>query len=207
MKKQLCLFLFLLISPIVFAQDTLFLRNKETSIVKVKEIGPTEISFIKYDYLDGPIFRINKTDVEKVFFQGGLKEFFSIDTSKIEMAIEVKGLKKDFSKFTYKDGQYDAEMYYRGYKGAGTGSFFAGMFFLYGLPVPIATSLTKPRNAMFYAPDLKLYQTNPQYASGFNERAHRKKAGKAWANYGFGALTIIGIGVAFIFVAIAQLGN
>ena len=118
----------------------MFLKNKDKSLVKVKEIGPTEVSFLKFDYLDGPIFRVYNSNVEKIFFQGGLKEYFTSDTTKIISLKEENEKPKDFRKFTYQDGQYDAERHYRGYKGTGTGSFVAGIFWFYGLPVPIATS-------------------------------------------------------------------
>jgi len=207
MKDFLRIVAFLLICQIGLAQDTLFLKNNEKSIVKVKEIGPSEISFLKFDYLDGPIYRVNKSDVSKIFFSNGLKEYFNMDSTKIAFQQEVKEEKKDYSKFTFQDGQYDAMRYYKGYKGAGTASFIAGIFWLYGLPVPIATSLTKPRNAFYYAPDLKLYQNNQQYASGFNKGAHRKKAGKAWANYGLGAVTTVGLAFGLLIIALGAAFN
>jgi hypothetical protein len=204
MKNLVCLILYLAVSQSINAQDTLFLRNKEKSIVKVKEIGPSEISFIRFDYLDGPIYRVYKTNVDKIFFQNGLKEYFNLDTLKL-VAKEVNTeAKKEEKKASFEDGQNDAQRYYKGYKGAGTGSYFAGLFFTYGLPVPIVTSLTRPTNASYYAPDRNLYMNNPQYAMGFNKRAYRMKASKAWENFGFGALTTTGIFVAVFIVALSQ---
>jgi hypothetical protein len=79
--------------------------------------------------LDGPIYRVYKSDVEKIFFQGGMKEYFGIDTVRLVAKELNSDVKKDFKKFSYEDGKYDAQRFYKGYKGAGTGSYIAGLFF------------------------------------------------------------------------------
>ena len=46
-------------------------------IVKILEVGPTEIKYKKWSYLDGPTFVTNKSEISKIKYANGETEFFS----------------------------------------------------------------------------------------------------------------------------------
>lgn len=121
----------------------------------------------------------------------------SLSKSALAQDTTVKNGRNDFSKLTYQDGRNDAIRFYKGYKAAGTASFCGGIMTIYGLPIPIATSLSKPANAPKFAPNPQAYYANQEYAQGFNFEASRLKTNKIWMNYGIGAATSTGLALAF----------
>ena len=59
------------------AQDVIVLRNADEIQVKVKEITPTTISYVKWDNLGGPNYTINKSDVFFIKYENGEKDVFN----------------------------------------------------------------------------------------------------------------------------------
>jgi hypothetical protein len=81
-------------------------------------------------------------------------------------------------------GQVDATIYYKGYKGAGTGTLIAGLFSpLLGLIPAIACSSTKPKETNLHYPSAELMK-NPDYFRGYTQKARKIKQGKVWMNWG-----------------------
>jgi hypothetical protein len=62
----------------VSGQDTLFKRNGDRIPAKVKEISSNEISYNRFDMLDGPIFKISKDDVSKIKYVNGTVDTFTV---------------------------------------------------------------------------------------------------------------------------------
>ena len=191
----------------LFAQDTLFFKSNQTQLVLVKELSPEEVSYQKFDYLDGPVFKISKSELLKIHYKSGMKEFFGVTKSNLPNSLNEEFVRvnsnSESRKLTFGDGVMDARKFYRGYKGAATGSFISGLFTIYGLPVPIITSLTRPTNAHLFVPDYKVYGNNPDYAMGFNKQAQDMKAGKVWTNYGYGVGTSLGLTLVLIFLLLS----
>jgi hypothetical protein len=63
MKYILLFILFVCSSNIIKAQDTLSTRYGENVLVKVIEVGTTEVKYKKQDNLNGPLFSILKSDL------------------------------------------------------------------------------------------------------------------------------------------------
>ncbi len=203
-----------------YAQDTLYLRGQSAPfVVKILTINPDQIEYKKFDYPDGPLYMVFKAEVEKIHYKSGMKDYFEKPEKKEDqpaqtgqaprpkqnVPLSVSGMQIDQLSFT--DGEMDARMYYQGYKGTSIGSFAAGLFFIYGLPVPIVTSLTRANNAYLYNPNQEALKLNMAYAQGYQTRANRIKAGKAWSNFGLGMGTTVVITAAIIFVALQSLSN
>ncbi len=199
------------------AQDTLYFKDESKKAAKILEISEQEISYKLFDYQDGPTFKFEKKQLVKIKFANGLVEnYASVVTQEPKTEVAEAG-SDPTSKMSYKnipikdltylDGLQDAKQFYRGYKGAGTGSFFAGLFVIYGLPVPIITSISAPQNVHQFVPDNELYRLNPAYAAGFNDKAKKMKAGKAWGNFGIGAGVTVGLSFAILIATIASFGT
>ena len=89
MKYILLFILFICSSNIIKAQDTLSMRSGENILVKVIEVGTSEVKYKKIDNLNGPNFSILKSDLSMIRYENGTKEEFkeavkTIQKSKIE---------------------------------------------------------------------------------------------------------------------------
>jgi hypothetical protein len=74
MKTTLLFCLFWLVAFCSFSQDTLFFKNSVKSVVIVKEISPTEVQYKKIDMPDGPVYIVERNDIEKIVFRNGTTE-------------------------------------------------------------------------------------------------------------------------------------
>ena len=77
MKNILLFILFICSSNIIKAQDTLSMRSGENVLVKVIEVGTTEVKYKKLDNLNGPVFSILKSDLLMIKYENGTSEKFS----------------------------------------------------------------------------------------------------------------------------------
>jgi hypothetical protein len=206
MKNILPVFLSILFCIQVQAQDTIYFHRNEKEVAKILEINPAEIVYRKMSYLDGPIFRSPKSDVDSIRFANGLKEVFGAAMVKSDESLAPSSPPPAVrtERESYAMGVSDADQYYRGHKGIGTASYISGLFGLYGFPVPLVGSLVRPTNMLRYVPDVKRYNTDAPYYNGFNSRAKSIKSNKAWSNYGYGAATTAGV---FLILVVAILSS
>jgi hypothetical protein len=77
MKNLLLFILFVCSSNIIKAQDTLSTRYGENILVKVIEVGTSEVKYKKLDNLNGPDFSMLKSDLLMIKYENGTKEDFS----------------------------------------------------------------------------------------------------------------------------------
>lgn len=94
----------------------------------------------------------------------------------------------------YLAGRSDAEQYYKGYKGAGTGTLLTTFLTggILGLIPAVACSSTPPKEHSLGIRNDSQVQ-NAAYRAGYAEEARRIKSRKVWTNYG------IGVGMAAVF--------
>jgi len=77
MKYILLFILFICSSNIIKAQDTLSMRSGENILVKVIEVGTSEVKYKKIDNLNGPIFSMLKSDLLIIKYENGTSEDYS----------------------------------------------------------------------------------------------------------------------------------
>lgn len=196
LKQFLCsntikiILLFSLISFKSIGQDTILDRSGETHVVKIIEIDTSVIKYKSYDKIDSPVYLIKKSDVTKIIYSSGLKEFF-------EIKYDSNFFLKQPGPFWFELGQKDAKRYYRGYGAAATASWLSVLIFPFSPVIPIATSLTAPLEKNLGYPNLELMK-NKYYNLGYRKKAKNIKAGKVWMNFGI----CIGVTTAFsLFIA------
>jgi hypothetical protein len=178
MKKITLLFiLFVCSSNIIKAQDTLSMRTGENILVKVIEVGTTEVKYKKLDNLNGPIFSILKSDLLIVKYENGTKDDFS-SIKKIE----------ENNLYIIDDsiqGKNDAKRFYDGYKTAGTAVITTGYFLpllIPALSISIATTTKVPKDENLNYPSNSLMQ-NEKYANSYRNEALKIKKRKVWLNF------------------------
>lgn len=76
--RILLIFIFCFVEFFLNAQDTIYKRNGELISAKVLEINTKEISYKRFDLLDGPLFIINKNEVKKIKYVTGTIDSFLV---------------------------------------------------------------------------------------------------------------------------------
>jgi hypothetical protein len=69
---------FLILVLSASGQDTLFKRNGERVPAKILEVNNIEVSYNRFDMLDGPLFKIAKNDVSKIKYVNGALDSFTV---------------------------------------------------------------------------------------------------------------------------------
>jgi hypothetical protein len=77
MKPIFAFIAFFFIAIAASAQDTLYKRNGEVVVVKIKEVGLDELKYKLLDYEDGPMISIAKENLIKVVYANGKVEYLS----------------------------------------------------------------------------------------------------------------------------------
>jgi hypothetical protein len=186
MKYILLFILFICSSNIIKAQDTLSMRSGENILVKVIEVGTSEVKYKKQDNLNGPIFSILKSDLLIVKYENGTKEDFS-SIKKIE----------GNNLFLIDDsvqGKNDAKRFYKYNKNVGSTMIVANLLVLPILPslvFSIAATSKIPKDKNLNYPSISLMQ-NEKYADSYRQEAKRIKNRKIWTSFGG---SIVGLGL------------
>ncbi len=186
MKKLFLLIILALSSSIIKAQDTLTMRSGENIIVKIIEVGSTEVKYKKVTNLNGPMYSTLKSDLMLIRYENGSKDDFS--------SINIESPKSD--EYQYNQGYNDATKYYKSYKLASTAVFFTSAFPLYGWFLGVSPALllssASPLDENLDYPDLNLMK-NEHYARGYKTQAKNIKRKKIIRNYVSGLVTCIGL--------------
>ena len=77
MKRLSLLLACILVSLLTFAQDIIITRDAQRIEGKVKEVSPTEIRYLYWDNLDGPVFVLPTTEIATITFQNGKVQVFN----------------------------------------------------------------------------------------------------------------------------------
>ena len=70
-KVSLFITLFILVSNHCFSQDTIYYKNATKSVVTVKEVSQKEVQYKKIELPDGPMYIVNKDEIEKIVYKNG----------------------------------------------------------------------------------------------------------------------------------------
>ena len=79
--------------------DIIIMKNGNEVLAKILEIGINEIKFKKFDYLNGPIIVVEKSDIFMIKYNNGTKELFN----------DKNDNKSNTSNDLCYNGQYDAK--------------------------------------------------------------------------------------------------
>ena len=101
MKNLLLIILFASSTNIIKAQDTLTMRSGGNIIVKIIEVGSSEVKYKKIDNLNGPGFSIFKSELSMIQYENGSKDVFK-DDMKIIQESSIQSRSKDLSQIVTK---------------------------------------------------------------------------------------------------------
>jgi hypothetical protein len=172
------------------AQDTIFLKNGEEIKSKIKEVTSSEVKYVKYENLDGPIYSLSKAQILMIKYENGSKDIFEEKESYIEVTPNIKP--KSTAQLSdvelAKKGTQDAEFYYKGKNSGKTGVLLTSLLLngIFGLIPAIPCSLTKPNIQNLNLPNPELYRTSANYSIAYDKQAKKIKTRKIWTNYAIG---------------------
>ena len=199
MKYILLFIVFICSSNIIKAQDTLSMRSGENLLVKVIEVGNTEVKYKKLDNMNGPIYSILKSDLLIIKYENRTKDDFSSIKKIDEKVVGVENL--------FVQGQNDAIIHYDGYKTSGTAVLLSSAYPLYGILTGIVPALltlnSDPKDENLGYPNLNLMK-NEEYAKGYKQKAKQIKRKKVITNYVSGLAIQAGILVTAIIVLVSS---
>ncbi len=173
------LLLFLFLFNFAFSQnenlqDVVYLKNG--SIIRGLIIEQVPNKSLKIQTADKSVFVYDINEVEKI-----TKEANQNKTEGYVIQHKIKDLDKQ--------GRLDATKYYRGYKGAQVGTFFASLFGgPLGLIPAVSCSSTPPPEETLYNvnhPNPELFDY-PEYKKGYSDKARKMKKVKTWVSFGIG---------------------
>lgn len=75
--KNYLLVLFAIIQLRLIAQDVIYFHNNTQQLAKVMEVNQNEIVYKKASNPDGPVYRINKSDVSSIAYENGGRDLFN----------------------------------------------------------------------------------------------------------------------------------
>ncbi len=81
MKKLFFFYILFLISIASKSQDIIIKKNGDEIKAKVAEIGVNEIKYKRFDFQDGPVYTISKSEVVLVRYENGLNEIINSGSS------------------------------------------------------------------------------------------------------------------------------
>jgi hypothetical protein len=70
------------------AQDEFLLRNGETMLVKVEEVGQDRIKYKRWDDREGPSYLISKLEVFMIKYQNGSRDVFSSEQNSASTSVD-----------------------------------------------------------------------------------------------------------------------
>ena len=213
MKITFQFILFVCLSNMIKAQDTLSIRSDENILVKVIEVGTSEDSSNMIKAQDTLSMRSGENMLVKVIEVGTSEvkyrkldnlngPIFSILKSDLLTIKYENGTKDDFSSVKkeennfsgydpYIQGKNDAQRYYKGDKNAGTIILISNIIpFLAIIPslgFYIVNSSKIPKDENLNYPSISLMQ-NEKYANSYRQEAKKIKNQKIWKNFGVGVL-------------------
>lgn len=187
MKRNIIFALLLLLLQHAFAQDVIVKVNGEEMAARVAEITLHDIIYQHPDSAQGMLHHIAKADVFMVKFANGTKEVFAQNLPETDSTVVPESSPEQM----YELGRKDAELLYKG-KGAMWGSAASSFIFPYGLAGSVAIGLVRPKAANNPVSNLN-YLSDPNYVRGYEDRAKKRKLGKAaaGAGIGVGAFTVV----------------
>ncbi len=181
---------FILSAQLLNAQDTIILKNNEEVSAKVLVVGISNITYKKFENLNGPSYEITKDDVLKITYENGRDEFFLQDSNTPNNTS--KNTVDPSINLIYK-GTADADHFYN--KKWPLWITFGGtvVFLPVGLAAGLISGIVTPKIEVLI-PNQQLLNS-PAYYDAFMKRSKQRK----WGKVGKGLVLGIGVNVlAFI---------
>lgn len=169
------------------ANDTLYFRSGKKQAVVIYDLTPAEVKYKPISNPEGPVYRLQKSDLKEIRFASGMKQTFG--EAAVNTDFQPSSISGGPTSMMLK-GTRDAKANYKnggGSVGTGVVSF---IFPPAGLITAIACSSIPPKQHNLGYPDDNLWQ-NKDYRASYSKEAWRLKRKKVWTGFGIGTAATI----------------
>jgi len=187
MKKTIAFVWFVYVTfSVVLAQDIITLTSGQEMKARIIRLNLNNITCIPENNTD--TISLPRTEIARLQYRSGILIYLSeIEVPAVDTPNQETGHDSLFSK-----GERDANIYYKGYKAAATGTLLCSLYFPFGLIPAIACSATPPTKSKLGYRDQKLME-NDSYYKGYTRQAHKIKKKKVWQGFAIGSGAMIGL--------------
>jgi hypothetical protein len=186
MKKIIAYFiLFFVFHSAVVAQDVITLNTGQELKALIIRLNPGELLFVPENTTD--TLSLAREDIKKLQYRSGIIIYLSDNESPDSSPLVTEPGQDSL----FIAGVRDANLYYKGYKAASTGTLLCSLYFPFGLIPAIACSSNPPAISRLGYLDPKLMQ-NPQYYKGYTGQAYQIKKKKVWQGFAIGSGAVLG---------------
>lgn len=165
------------------AQDIITLKSGEEVKAHIIKLYPKEVTFTLDSKQDTLSFQ--RDSILKLRYNTGIVIYLT-ELQRPEFASD------PMNDSLYFLGAKDANIYYRGYRAAATGTLFASFFIPWGLIPAISCSVTPPSMQSLGYQNQTLIQ-NQSYYKGYTDKAFKIKKKKVWKNFAIGTGATLGL--------------
>jgi hypothetical protein len=184
-KYILPICLFILSWSVINAQDTIVQISGNRITAKALQIDKSDVTYKKFENLEGPSYVIPKSDISIIRYQNGSVDTFNIIISNPKERPKYVNVPKSEM---YIKGEEDADMHYTKFKSAGHWTLGLTLpLNALGIIPAVAISATEPKRENLDYPDLNLLN-NSDYIKGYVAKAKNKKGKYVMKNFLFGCL-------------------
>lgn len=195
MKKSIAYFiLFFVFHSAVVAQDVITLNSGQELKALIIKLNPGNILFVPENTSD--TLSLLREDISKLQYRNGVIIYLSDNKNPASGPL----LTEPGQDSLFTAGARDANLYYKEYKAAATGTLLCSLYFPFGLIPAIACSSSPPALSRLGYRDPKLMQ-NPEYYKGYTEQAHKIKKKKVWQGFAIGSGAVVGFYIVMVILA------
>jgi hypothetical protein len=184
--------LFLLITGVCAAQDSIVFLNKNVVIAVVREVGVSSVKYKKFENPEGPDYVTNKTEINYIRYKSGNVDKIDSLLNHSAKPIATEAIKdtKERGLDMYSRGCRDAKIYYTHGGGSTCIGFTGCAIGILGVIPAAIVAYTPPSEKNLTYPN-KVEWSNADYRRGYTYTAHKIKRKKVWTGYGIGLATAI----------------
>ena len=74
--KSFLIIIFSLTVQLIYAQDTIIRRDGNKIVAKITEVNPNDIKYKRFDFMEGPLYTLQKERIKFVIYSNNSKESF-----------------------------------------------------------------------------------------------------------------------------------
>lgn len=94
------------ISTLAVSQDVIIFKNGNEKKVKVLEVSPTEVKYKSFDYLEGPLYTDQKSQIFMIKYENGLKDVFGSESKPAVITSQPPVVSdKEITNYNYSDSE------------------------------------------------------------------------------------------------------
>ena len=112
MKKIILLFVAMIATAMLFAQDVIVTTDSQKIIAKILEVSSSEVKYVDFNIQEGPTYVLSTDEISSIIFASGQVKVFDHNSKQsVVIQPEVKTLYRTGNKYFYDGKQMKGDVY------------------------------------------------------------------------------------------------